>query len=72
MGIVITYATDSFGVENTPKWIKKFKDKKNVTNKRFNNCGYTCTGFINFILKVKHFLSYINLFYLENMKKLIK
>ena len=48
---------------------KKFKGNKNITTnicgiQVYNSvmCGYFCTGFIDFMLKVKSLLDYTNLF----------
>ena len=54
----VTYF-DSFGVENIPKEIMKFVDRKNIITNIYRiqaydsiMCGYFCIGFINFILMV--------------------
>ena len=64
----VTYL-DSFGVENNPKKIKKFIDRKNVIVNIFRiqaydsiMCGYFCIGFINFMFKGKTLTEYTNLF----------
>ena len=64
----VTYF-DRFGAEHIPKQIKKFIGNKNITANihkilAYNSimCGYFCIGFIDFILKGKTFLDYINLF----------
>ena len=63
----VTYF-DSFGVEHTPKEIKKFISSKNIkTNiyriqaNYFIICGYFCIGFIYFMIKNKSLLDYTNL-----------
>ena len=60
---------DSFGVEHIPKEIKKFIGNKNIITNIYRiqaydsiMCGYFCIGLINFMLKGKSFLDYINLF----------
>ena len=67
MWMVIIYF-DSFGAEYIPKEIRKFIGNKNVANiyriQAYNSiiCRYLCIGFIDFILKRKSLLDYINLF----------
>ena len=60
---------DSFGVEHIPKEIKIFIGNKSIiTNiyriKTYDSImfGYFCIGFIDFMLKGKSLLAYINLF----------
>ena len=59
---------DSFGVEHIPKVIKKFVGKKILTNiyriQAYDSImgEYFCIEFIDFMLKVKGFLGYTNLF----------
>ena len=59
---------DSFGIEHIPKEIKKFIGKKIITNihriQAYDSImwGYFCTGFIDFMLKVKGLLDYTDLF----------
>ena len=60
---------DSFGVEHIPKEIKKFIGNKNITTNIFRIQAYDSvmwryffTGFIDFMLKSKSLLEYINLF----------
>ena len=78
----VTYF-NSFGVEHIPKEIKKFIGDKNIiTNicrrQAYDSimCGYFCTGFIDFMLKGKSLLEYINLFspndYEKNDKIILK
>ena len=78
----VTYF-DSFGVEYTPKEIKKFIGNRNITKsvyiKQTNDsiiCAYFCIGFIDFILKSKSSLNYTHLFspnvYKENDKIILK
>ena len=78
----VTYF-NSFGVEHIPKEIKKFIGDKNIiTNicriQAYDSimCGYFCTGFIDFMLKGKILLEYINLFspndYEKNDKIILK
>ena len=64
----VTYF-DSFELEHIPKEIKKFIGNKNVVTNIYMieaydsiMCGYFCVGFINFMLKGKSLLEYINLF----------
>ena len=60
---------DSFGVERTPKEIKKFIGNKHITTNIYRiqaydsvKCGYFCVGFIDFMLKPKILVDYTNLF----------
>ena len=50
---------DSFGVEHIPKEIRKFIRNENIITNIYRiqaydsiMCGYFCTGFIDFMLKV--------------------
>ena len=59
---------DSFGVEHIPKEIRKFIEDTNVKINIYRiqahvsmMGGYFCVGFINFMLKSKYLLDYINL-----------
>ena len=77
-GNIVTYF-DSFGVEHIPKEIENSIRNMNViTNiyriQAYNSvmCGYFFIGFVDFMLKGKSFLDYINLFFLTNMKTVIK
>ena len=74
---------NSFGVEHISKEIKKFIGNKNIiTNiyriQVYNSvvCGYFSIGFIDFMLKLKSFLDYTNLFsaddYENNDKIILK
>ena len=74
---------DSFGVEHTPKEIKKIIRNKNIiTNiKRIQAhnstmCGYFCIRFIDSMLKRKSLLDYTNLIspndYEKNDKIMLK
>ena len=70
---------DSIGVEDIPKEIKKFVGNKNIITNSYRiqaydsiMCGYVCIGFIDFMLKVKSFIDYTNLFFLRKMKRMIK
>ena len=74
---------DSFGVEYIPKEIEKFRRNKNIITNIYRigafdsmMCGYFCIGFIDFMLKGKSFLDYINLYssneYEKNDKRMIK
>ena len=63
----VTYF-DSFGVEHTPKEIKKFISSKNIKTNIYRIqanyliiCGYFCIGFIYFMIKNKSLLDYTNL-----------
>ena len=56
---------DSFGVEPTPKNIKKFIGNKNIITNIYRNqgcdsimCGYFCIGFIDFMILNKSLLDY--------------
>ena len=60
---------DSFGVEHTPKEIKKFIENKNIIAHIYRiqaydsiMCGYFCIGFNDFMLKGKSLLDYASLF----------
>ena len=60
---------DSFGIEHTPKEIKKFIGSKNMITNIYRIqayheiiCGYFCIGFIDFMLKRKHLIDYKSLF----------
>ena len=71
----VTYF-DSFGVERSPKGIKKFIDNKilitNIYGIQGNDsilCGYFCINFIESMLKDKSLLVYTIYFLLTNMKK---
>ena len=74
---------DSFGVDHTPKEIRKFIGNKNITTNIYRIqtydsiiCGYFCIGFTDFMLKGKSLLKYINLFspndYEKNDKIILK
>ena len=78
----VTYF-DSFGVEHVLKEIKRFIGNKNIIAniyriKTYDSimCGYFCIGFINFMLKGKSLLDYINLLspndYEKNDKIILK
>ena len=62
----VTYFV-SFGVEHIPKDIRKFFGNKNIITSIYRiqaydsiMCGYLCLGFIDFMLKGKSLLEYIN------------
>ena len=66
-----------------PKEIKKFIGSKNIITNLYRiqaydpiMCGYFCIGFIDFMLKGKSLLEYINLFspneYERNDKTILK
>ena len=62
----VTYFV-SFGVEHIPKDIRKFFGNKNIITNIYRiqaydsiMCGYLCLGFIDFMLKGKSLLEYIN------------
>ena len=64
---------DSFRVKHIPKEIKNFIGKKSIKTDIYRiqandsmMCGYFCIGFINFMLKGKSILDYINLFFLND------
>ena len=78
----VTYF-DSFGVEQIPKEIRKFIEKKNITTNIYRvqaydslMCRCFCIGFIDFMLKGKILLEYKNLFspndYGKNDKIILK
>ena len=74
---------DSFGIEHTPKEIKKFikepsslkrttRIKRNIFRIQLYDsimCGYFCIEFINYMLKGKTLLDYTNLFSPNDFKK---
>ena len=66
---------DSFGIEHIPKEINKFINndiKSNIFRIRAYDsimCGYYCIEFINYMLKGKTLLDYINLFSPNDFKK---
>ena len=64
---------DSFRVKHIPKEIKNFIGKKSIKTDIYRiqandsmMCGYFCIGFIDFMLKGKSILDYINLFFLND------
>ena len=66
---------DSFGIEHIPKEINKFINN-NIESNIFRiqaydstMCGYFCIEFINYMLKGKTLLDYINLFSPNDFKK---
>ena len=71
----ITYF-DIFGVEHIPKEIRKFMGNKSITMNIYRMqaydsimCRQFCIGFIDFMLKSKSLLEYINLFSPNECKK---
>ena len=67
---------DSFGIEHSPKEIRKFIGNKNIITNVYRKqtfdsimCGYFFVGFIDFILKYKSLLQYTNLFSLNDYEK---
>ena len=71
----VTYF-DSFGVEDIPKQIKISISNKNIKTNIFRIqaydsilCGYSCIGFINFMLAGKTLTGFTNLFSPNNFKK---
>ena len=78
----VTYF-DSFGVEHSPKEIRKFIRIKNITTNIYRIqaydsmiCGYFSIGVTDFMLKDKRLLEYTNLFspndYEKNHKIILK
>ena len=74
---------DTFGVEHIPKEIRNLIGNKNIIRniyrvQAYNSimCGYFCVTFIDFILKGKSLLNYLNLFspngYEKNDKIILK
>ena len=60
---------DSFGVEHVPKSIRKFTENKNIITNIYKQqeyvsvmCGGFCIAIVNFMLKAKSLLHYLNLF----------
>ena len=71
----ITYF-NSFGVEHIPKEIRKLISNKNITTNIYRiqaydsvMCGYFCIEFVDFMLKDKSLLEYVNLFSPNEYKK---
>ena len=71
----VTYF-DSFGVEHTPKEIKTFINNKNIKTNTFRiqaydsiMRGYSCIGFINFMLAGKILTDFTNLFSPNDFKR---
>ena len=67
---------DSFGVQHIPKEIKKFIGNKKIITNIYRiqaldsiMCRYFCIGFIDFMLKGKSLLDYINLFPPDDYEK---
>ena len=74
----VTYF-DRFGVEYIPKQIRKFIGKKCIITNIYRTqaydsimCPYFCIGFVDFMLKAKSLLEYINLFSPNEYKKMAK
>ena len=71
---LVTYF-DSFDVEHIPKRNKKLIEKKNIVNiyriQAYDSIMYRnfCIGFIDFTLKDKNLVQYINLFSLNEYEK---
>ena len=71
----VTYF-DSFGIEHTPKEVKKFIANRNIITNIYRiqdydsiMCGYFCIGFIDYMFKGKSLTDYTNLFSPNNFKK---
>ena len=71
----VTYF-DSFGVEHFPKEIKTFIENKNIITNIYRIQlydsiirEYFCIGFIDFMLKGRSFVEYINLFSFNEYEK---
>ena len=67
---------DCFGVEHTPKEIKKFINNKNIIANIFRlqsyvsvTCRCFCIGFIGFMFKGNSLTDFSNLFLPNNLKK---
>ena len=67
---------DSFGVERIPKEIKASVNNKNIATSIFRMqaydsmmCGYSCIGFIDFMLKGKTLTEFTNILSPSNFKK---
>ena len=67
---------DNFAVEHTLKEMIKFIGNKNITTNIYRikaddsiMCGYFCIGFIDFMLKGKSLLEFINLISPNKYKK---
>ena len=66
----------SFGIEHTPKEIKKFIGNKNIKTNIFRMqaknammCGYFCIGFIDFMFSGKSLIDYTSLFSPHDFEK---
>lgn len=65
----------SFGVEHTPKEVKKFIGNKNTKRNIYRiacnsiMCGFFCIAPIDFMLKSNIFLNYANLFFPNKYEK---
>ena len=73
----VTYF-DRFGIEHILKEIKAFIKNKNIKTNIFRIqtydsiiCGYSCIGFINFMLAGKTLSDFTNLFSPNNFKKMM-
>ena len=71
----VTYI-DSFGIEHTPKEVKKFIGNRNIITNiyRIQNydsilCGYFCIEFIDYMFMGKNLTDCTNLFSPNNFKK---
>ena len=71
----VTYY-DSFGVEHIPKEIEKFINEFTIKTNIYKiqaygsvMCGYSCIGFIDFMLKGKNLTDFISLFSPNNFFK---
>ena len=71
----VTYF-DTFGAGHIPNEIKKVIGNRNIITYIYRTqayysimCGYFCIGFIDFLLKDKSLLNYINLFSHNEYKK---
>ena len=62
---------DSFGIEHTPKEVKKFiiSNIYRIQNYDSIMCGYFCIGFIDYMFKGKSLTDYTNLFSPNNLIK---
>ena len=67
---------DSFGVEDTPKKVKKSINDKNIITNIFRIqaydsviCGYFCIGFIDFMFRSNSLADFTNLFSRNNFKE---
>ena len=69
---------NSYGEEHIPKEIKAFNNNKNIKSNIFRIqaydliiCGYSCIGFIDFMLAGKTLTEFRNLFHRITLRKMM-